>query len=218
MCPAAPRFIRSVPQRSAQCRTVLNSIQGSLELATTITGNGNGFVGRNSEMPKCSGSAGATSKAPAMRSAWSLPACTAARTPNEWAAIKTRPVAREISRRTRLDQSGRCGSFQSRCEIRMLPVRRCSSQVCQCVGPLDRSPGTISVVDMEIILECPSRKVGSHCTELGIGDGAAKTFADGTSRLTTILAGGHSCRHCRGFRDVEQSNRLLRAPPLLKPR
>src|SRR5260221_12508298 len=66
--------------------------------------------------------------------------------------MNTGPVARAISRRTRLDQSGRCGSFQSRCVTRTLPVTRRSSQVCQCVGPLDLRPGTMSVFGMEVVL------------------------------------------------------------------
>jgi len=88
-----------------------------------------------------------------IRSAWSLAACAAANAPNEWAAMKMDPVARAISRRTRADHSGKCGSFQSRCVTRTLPLTRRSSHVCQWVGPLERSPGTMRVVDIEFILD-----------------------------------------------------------------
>jgi hypothetical protein len=62
MCPTAPRLTSSAPQRRAQRSADSKDIHRSSVLATTMTGKFIRFIGRNSATPKCSGSAGATSR------------------------------------------------------------------------------------------------------------------------------------------------------------
>ena len=91
----------------------MNFIHGSFRLAASTAGKGKTVSGMRGVMPNRSGLAGATSRAPAIRSGWRLAETTDARQPKLCATSHTGLACAPMAASTRADHESMSGRLQS---------------------------------------------------------------------------------------------------------
>jgi hypothetical protein len=147
MWPSGPIFTMRLPQAREHISANSIGAYGSLELKTTVLGNGN-FLKGTGENPTASfgnfgpvGSGTATKRAPFIGRGVFAAQCATIRQARLCATKSISGPAGSSSSSSAATHSEHTGWSQSRCRIRWKPSCDCSQRVCQCFGPEFPMPG-----------------------------------------------------------------------------